>query len=105
MNLGIMLSPLNCQGFMLETGERPVKIDDEFKMLIQESHFDMTAENRNNSLLDNGSLGTFPQQRIDLWENQTVVTKLAHVAAATDIQRITDEVLEVVNSVRFFPKL
>jgi hypothetical protein len=95
----------NWQSLMLETAERPVKFDDEFKMLIQESYCDMRPENRNSSLLDNGLLGTFPQQRTGLWENQTVVTKLAHVSAATDKHRITEEMLEVVISIRFVPKL
>jgi hypothetical protein len=29
---------------------------------------DMTPESRNSPLLDNGSLGTFPQQRINTWK-------------------------------------
>jgi hypothetical protein len=53
----------------------------------------MTPGSRNSSLLDNGSLGTFPQQWIGLWENQTVTMKLTHVFAETDKHRIIEELL------------
>jgi hypothetical protein len=62
-------------------------------------------ESRNTSLLDNGLLGTFPQQRIALWENQTIVTKLTHVSAATDKHRIIEKLLEVMTYIWHSPKL
>jgi hypothetical protein len=43
----------------------------------------MTPESRNGPLLDNDSLGTFPQERLGLWGNQTVATKLTYGSAAT----------------------
>jgi hypothetical protein len=61
----------------------------------------MMPESRINSLLDNGSLGTYPQQLISLWGNQTFVTKLTHVSAAKDKHRAIDELLKMVISVRF----
>jgi hypothetical protein len=64
----------------------------------------MTPESRNSSLLDNGSLGTSPQQQVGLWKNHTVATKLTHVSAATDKHR-TEELLEVVTYIRSSPKL
>jgi hypothetical protein len=53
----------------------------------------MTPESRNSLLLDNGSIGTFLQQRIGLWENQAVATEVAHVSAATDKHGIREELL------------
>jgi hypothetical protein len=54
---------------------------------------DMTPESRNSSLLDNGSLGTLPQERIRLWENQTVATKLIHVSSATNRHAVIEELI------------
>jgi hypothetical protein len=65
----------------------------------------MTPESWNSSLLDNGSLGTFPQQRIGLWENQIDAAKLTHVSAATNKHRMTEELSEVVISIPSSPKL
>jgi hypothetical protein len=56
----------------------------------------MTQESRNSSLLDNGSLGTFPQQWIGLWEKQTDATKLKNVSAETNKHRIIEELLVVI---------
>jgi hypothetical protein len=47
----------------------------------------MTPESRNSSMLDNDSPGTFPRQRIDLWEKQTIYTELTHVPVLTDKQQ------------------
>jgi hypothetical protein len=66
---------------------------------------DMVPESRNSPLLDNGSLGTFPQQQIGLWENQTIVTKLTHVSAATNRHAVMEGLLQVMTYIRFAPKL
>jgi hypothetical protein len=66
---------------------------------------DMTPESPNSSLLDNGSLGTFTRQRIDLWKNETVATKLTQVSAATNKRRRVKEFLEIVTYIRLAPKL
>jgi hypothetical protein len=65
----------------------------------------MTPESRNSPLLGNGSLGTFPQQRIRLWENQTIATKLTHSSAAMDKHGRIEELFEVMTYIRFAPKL
>jgi hypothetical protein len=65
----------------------------------------MTPESRNSPLLDIGWPGTFPNQRMGLWENQTVATKLTHVSAATNKHGKREELLEVVISIRLDPKL
>jgi hypothetical protein len=54
----------------------------------------VTPENENSPLQDNGSSGTFPQQLIGIWENQTVAVKLTHVSAAMDIHRRIEELLQ-----------
>jgi hypothetical protein len=70
-------------------------------MSLEVRYCDKTPESRNSPLLDNGSLGMFSQQRIDLWGNKTVATKLTHVSATTDKHRGIEELLEVVTYIRF----
>jgi hypothetical protein len=65
----------------------------------------MTPESLKSSMLGNGSLGTLPQQRIGLWENQTDITKLTDVSAATDKHGTIEELLGLVTNIRSFPKL
>jgi hypothetical protein len=65
---------------------------------------DMTPESRNSSLLDNGSLGAFPQQRISVWK-QYRWYELNTLSAATDKHRIIVEQLGVVTYIRSSPKL
>jgi hypothetical protein len=54
----------------------------------------MTPESQNGLLLDNGSLGTFPKQRIGLWENQTFAMKVTHVSATISRHGRIEELLE-----------
>jgi hypothetical protein len=66
---------------------------------------DMTPESRNSQLLDNGSLGKYPRQRIVLWENRTHYYEINTRFVATDKQRITEELSEMVIYIRFGSKL
>jgi hypothetical protein len=65
---------------------------------------DMTPESRNNSLLDNGSLGTFPQQRIKSCKPERCY-EINTCFSGEDKHRITQELLEVVTYIRSSPKL